>query len=276
MPYKNLLVHLELNGDNDGVLSIAAELAQRFESKVIGIAAAQPVQVLYDDTGAAGEVIAADRAEIDAELAACKARFLEALEGRVHQLEWRSNVILDSLTDYVAQQARAADLIITGKDIGGILSSSSRRVNIGQLAVTAGRPILLVPPGIASLPLRHVFIAWQDCREARRATADALPLLKAAGHATVLEVVANHDQAKAEQRVKDVASWLEQHQISGSTMAIGTNSAQKGYLCAELIDRHCDLLVAGAYGHSRLGEILFGGVTQDILLDPAFCVLFSH
>jgi nucleotide-binding universal stress UspA family protein len=42
------------------------------------------------------------------------------------------------------------------------------------------------------------------------------------------------------------------------------------------MEHHCDLLVAGAFAHSRLGEWIFGGVTQNILLNPAFCVLFSH
>ena len=68
MEYKTPMVHLELNGDNEGVLKIAGDLAERFNAKVIGIAAAQPVQILYDDTGMAGEIVAEDEAEINKEL----------------------------------------------------------------------------------------------------------------------------------------------------------------------------------------------------------------
>ena len=193
------------------------------------------------------------------------------------KLEWRSSVIRDSLDDYIAEQARAADIIITGKDIGGGFPDATRRVNIGRLTVKAGRPILLVPQGITALSLKHVFVAWKDTREARRAALDALPLLEAAGHATVIEVTGVRDQAEAEKQVKDVALWLEQHRLSASPLAIlELPAAQESFLRAELVKRQCDLLVAGAFSHSRAGEWVFGGVTLDILLDPDFCVLLSH
>ena len=276
MQYRTLMVHLELNGDNDGLLKIAGDLAERFKAKVIGIAAAQPVRILYDEACTAGEIMMEDQAEIDKELSACIAQFRQALEGRATGLEWRSTVTLDSLDNYIAEQARAADLIITGKDIGGDLLDTTRRVNIGRLAVKSGRPVLLVPQGITALPLKRVFIAWKDATEARRAALDALPLLEVAGHATVLEITSVPDQAEAEKRVKDVADWLERHGLVASSLAIGTSSAHEGFLRTEIARRHCDLLVAGAFSHSRVGEWAFGGMTQDVLLDPDCCVLLSH
>jgi nucleotide-binding universal stress UspA family protein len=276
MDYRTLMVHLELSGDNEGILKIAGDLAERFKAKVIGIAAAQPIKILYDEACTAGEIIAEDRAEIEKELSACRAQFREALEGRANGLEWRPAVTFDSLDGYIADQARVADLIITGKDIGGGVMDTTRRVNIGRLAVMAGRPILLVPQGITSLPLANVFIAWKDTREARRAALDALPLLEAAGHATVLEVASVQDQAEADKRVKDVALWLERHRLSATRLAIGTSHAQEGFLRSELGKRHCDLLVAGAFSHNRMGEWFFGGMTEDLLLDPDCCVLLSH
>ena len=276
MEYKTLMVHLELCGDNEGVLKIAGELAERFKARVIGIAAAQPVKILYDEGCTAGEVMDEDRAEIDRELSACVAQFRQALVGRATGLEWRSAVTFDSLDDYIVEQARAADLIITGKDIGGAFLDTTRRVNIGRLAVKAGRPVLLVPQGITSLPLKHVFIAWKDAREARRAALDALPLLEAAGHATVLEIAGVREQAEAEKRVKDVALWLERHKLLAAPLAIGISGAREGFLRTELVKRQCDLLVAGAFSHTRAREWVFGGMTQDVLLDPDFCVLLSH
>lgn len=276
MEYKSLMVHLELNGDNDGVLNIAGELAERFKARVIGIAAAQPVRNLYDEGCTAGEVLAEDQAEIDKELNACVAQFRQALEGRTKGLEWRSTITFDSLDDYIAEQGRAADLIITGKDIGGAFLDATRRVNIGRLAVNAGRPVLLVPQGIQTLPLKNVFIAWKDTREARRAALDALPLLKLADHSTVLEVTSINEQAEAEKRVRDVSRWLERHKLMAASLAIGTSSAHEACLRTELVKRHCDLLIAGAFSHGRVGEWVFGGVTQDVLLDPDCCVLLSH
>lgn len=276
MTYKTLLVHLDLNGDNEGLLKIAGDLAERFGAKVIGIAAAQPILPLYDEGIITADVATQHRNEVDKEIAACRAQFRQALEGRVKQIEWRSNVTFQFLADYIAEEARCADLIITGKDVGASLMDNSRRVNIGNLAIKAGRPVLIVPQGITSLPLRHVFVAWKDTREARRAVADALPLLKEAGHAGILAVTSEADREEAKARVRDVERWLEGHGISATPRAIGTKSGEVGYLHAELLSQKCDLLIAGAYGHNRLGEWMFGGVTQDMLLDPDFCVLLSH
>jgi nucleotide-binding universal stress UspA family protein len=276
MTYKTFLVHLDLNGDNEGLLKVTGDLAERFDARVVGIAAAQPILPLYDQGIIAADVATEHRVEVDKEIAACQAQFRQALEARVKQIEWRSTVTYASLADYIAEEARCADLIITGKDIGASMMDNSRRVNIGSLAIQAGRPVLIVPQGITSLPLRHVFVAWKDSREARRAVADALPLLKAAGHIGVLEVASEADQDEAKVHVRDVERWLESHGVSAAPRAIGTQSAEVSYLQAELLAQKCDLLVAGAYGHNRLGEWMFGGVTEDVLLDPDFCVLLSH
>jgi nucleotide-binding universal stress UspA family protein len=276
MTYKTLLVHLDLNGDNEGLLKITGDLAKRFDAKVIGIAAAQPIQPLYDEGFAAADTATEHRNEVEKEIAACRAQFRQALEPRVKQIEWRSTVTLDPLADYIAAESRCADLIITGKDIGGFLKDNSRRVNIGDLAFKAGRPVLIVPQGITGLSLKHVFVAWKDAREARRAVVDALPLLEAAGHTGILEITSEDDYDDAKARVNDVGRWLETHGVSATPRAVGTKIIEMGYLHAELLSLKCDLLVAGAYGHNRLGEWVFGGVTQDVLLDPDFCVLLSH
>lgn len=276
MAYKTLLVHLDLNGDNEGLLKITGDLAERFGAKVIGIAAAQPIQPLYDEGFAAADIATQHRNEVEKEIAACRTQFRQALEPRVKQVEWRSTVTIDPLADYIAVEARCADLIITGKDIGGSLTDNSRRVNIGDLAIKAGRPVLIVPQGITALPLQHVFVAWKDTREARRAVVDALPLLEAAGHTGILEITSEDEYDDAKVRVRDVGRWLETHGVSATPRAVGTKSIEMGYLHAELLSLKCDLLVAGAYGHNRLGEWMFGGVTQNVLLDPDFCVLLSH
>jgi len=276
MTYKTLLVHLDLNGDNEGLLKITGDLAERFGARVVGIAAAQPILPLYDEGIVMADVATLHRNEVDREIAACRSQFHRAMEGRVKQIEWRSDVTFESLADYVAQQARCADLIVTGKDIGASLMDNSRRVSIGNLAIKAGRPVLIVPQGITALALQHVFVVWKDTREARRAIVDALPLLEAAGQAGILHVGPEADRKEAQAQVEDVARWLQGHGIGSSPVAIGTRSAEVIYLHAELLSRKCDLLVAGAYGHNRLGEWVFGGVTEDILLDPDFCVLLSH
>lgn len=276
MTYKTLMAHLELHGGNEGVLKIAGELAERFDAHVIGIAACQPVQVLVSEGFNAGEAIIQDWTEIQRELAAAADQFHAALQGRARSVEWRSMITYGPLADYLADQARAADLVITGKDLGISLLDETRRVKMGDLVMCAGRPVLIVPRGVTTLAMRHVAVGWKETREARRAAMDALPLLQAARHVTVLEVTSQHDRAAAQTRVEDVAGWLERHQVQADAEAAVASGTEASYLHAMLLDRKCDLLVAGAYGHTRLSEWVFGGVTTDVLLDPDFCVLVSH
>src|SRR6185312_4729028 len=110
MSYKTLMVRLELDGDNAGVLEIAADLAARFDAKVIGIAACQPVQVMAAE-GIANIAIEEEYSQIAREIAAAEGQFRSALAGRVKVLEWRSTITYAPLAEYIAEQARAADLI---------------------------------------------------------------------------------------------------------------------------------------------------------------------
>ncbi len=276
MTYKSLMVHLELNGDNEGVLKIAGDLAQKLDARVIGIAACQPLQLLAYEGIAGGEAMVIDRTEIEKELDVAAAQFHAALQTRARHIEWRSAITYGSLAEYIADQARAADLIITGKDLGAKLLDESRRVNVGDLVMRAGRPVLIVPQGVTALNLRHVVIGWKETREARRAAADALPLLQLAGQATVLAVTMQDACDRTRGQVQDVTKWLEEHDVRATADVAVMGGTDVGHLHASLVDRRCDLLVAGAYGHSRLSEWVFGGVTMDMLLDPDFCVLASH
>jgi len=276
MTYKTLMVHLDLLGDNEGLLKVTGDLAERFKANVIGIAACQPLPPVYEEGLMTAEIITEDRAEISKELAAVEAQFRTALKGRAAGLEWRSTVIYGSLADFIAEEARAADLILTGRDMGGALFDNTRRVNIGDLAMRAGRPVLIVPQGISALALNNVFVGWKESRESRRAAADALPLLKAAKAVNVLEVTKPDGVNNAQAHVKDVAAWLARQGIDANPLAPPSMGTEIAMFRNLLRDCKCDLLVAGAYGHNRLGEWVFGGVTQDVLLDPDFCVLISH
>ena len=120
-------------------------------------------------------------------------------------------------------------------------------------------------------------VAWKDTREARRALADSLPLLKRADEVLVLEVCDADLMEDAQLHTAAVAEHLRRYGISARPKAIsaGRNEA------ADLIHRNAveigaDLIVAGAYGHSRLGEWMFGGVTRDLLVRPERFVLMSH
>jgi len=171
---------------------------------------------------------------------------------------------------------RAADLLVTAAEEGGSLFDRSRQVNVADLVLRAGRPVLVVGSTVDALDLRSVVIAWKDTREARRAVEDALPLLMLSDRVIVAEVASGEELAGARVRTKDVAAWLARHGVTASARTVTAANEEAAELWKLAKELDAGLLVGGAYGHTRLHEWVLGGVTRDLLLQPARCSLVSH
>jgi nucleotide-binding universal stress UspA family protein len=275
--YATLMVHLELGHSNAGLLKIAGDLAERFHAGLIGIAACQPMQIIYGagDGYVSADLIEQDRKEIEREIREAEAEFRSALQTRVGTLEWRSTAVFAPLSDYLAREARSADLVITGVGSSALLDAS-RRVNTGDLIMQVGRPVLIVPAAADKVKLERLVIAWKDTRESRRAAFDALPLLKKAAHVAVVEIAAEEELAAARAHLGDVVGWLKRHDIVAESLASPSTGDDVTRLNAIVQEQGADVIVAGAYGHSRLREWALGGVTRDLLLRADRCSLVSH
>jgi nucleotide-binding universal stress UspA family protein len=232
------------------------------------------MQILYNDGYVSGDLMDQDRADIDAGLAAAQAEFNAALAPRAIKLEWRSALTLQPLHEYVAAEARSADLVITCATEAGSFHLPTRHADTGDLVMQAGRPVLVASPRAERLQLEQVIVGWKDTREARRAVANALPLLLRASRVTVVEISA--DAEPADKRVGEVALWLQRHGVNAAPMTARPCSDDRSGLRAVAREQGADLIVAGAYGHSRLREWVLGGVTRDLLKRPDGCVLLSH
>ncbi len=275
MGYASLMVHLELGRSNANLLQIAGDLAQRFSAGVIGIAACQPMQMVYGDGYLSGAAIEQDLAEIAREMQAVEAEFRRSLAGRAESLQWRSTVDYIPLAEYLAREVRAADLLITGL-AGGDLFDASRSLDTGDLVMQMGRPMLIVPAGVPAAGLRRVLVGWKDSREARRAALDALPLLQRALQVTVVEIAPAAEAADSRARLADVLQWLGRHGVAAEALSVPSRGDDAAGL-ATVADRlGADLVVAGAYGHSRLREWALGGVTHDLLRHAPRCSFVSH
>jgi nucleotide-binding universal stress UspA family protein len=137
--------------------------------------------------------------------------------------------------------------------------------------------VLPVAPGVASLRAEHVVVAWKDTREARRAVLDAIPFLRIAKRVSVVEVCTRDEERNALARIDDVVRYLARHRIAADPRPIlHRDRSDADHLLQFALNEDADLLVAGAYGHSRLGEWIFGGMTQDILTSSPLCCLMSH
>ena len=276
MTYGTLMVHLQLGQSNADLLRVAGDFAERFGAGVIGIATCQPLTMPYNDICyVSGAAIEQDREEIESEIAQAEAEFRSALLMRVEYVDWRSTVTFTGLANALAREARCADIVMTGVT-SGASSNASRHTDIGDLIMQLGRPVLIVPAAVETLKPDRIIIAWKDTRETRRAACDALPLLKKAAQVVVVEIAPDEELAAAETRLKDVVSWLKRHGVNAASIASPSTSDDATRLSRIAGEQGADILVAGAYGHSRLREWILGGVTRDLLFRAERCSFMSH
>lgn len=277
MTYRTLMVHLELGRSNAGLLKVTGDLAERSQANVVGIAASQPLYTPYIDAAyMSDDIFEQERIEFEKEAGEAETEFRDLLQNRAGRLEWRCAPTIASLPDYVAHQARIADLILTTPHRSGSLLLEPRRMNTGDLVMHVGRPVLVVPETCTSLRPDRVLLAWKDGRETRRAAFDALPLFQLAAGVTVIEVTKESDRAAAEHRLADVVTWLAGHMIAAEARVEISDGSDTSVLARAAHRMRADVVVAGAYGHNRLHEWAFGGVTMDLLINPNQCVLLSH
>src|ERR1700687_819868 len=265
MTYATVMVSMALDRSNDARLEIAGQLAERFGAHVIGVTAAEFSPPLYFTDGEqAQKVLDEGQVAIMNRVAEVEARFRAAMQRRAATVEWRSAE--DFPTRFIVQQARAADIIIVGEDGRDALFDPFMQANPSDLVMQTGRPLLVVPETSNWLDLRNVLIAWKDTQEARRAVADALPMLRKAKDVIVAEIVDDESgRSAALSEVKDVVAWLSRHGVVASGQVpdeCGHAAAQLGRIASEA---GAGLVVAGAYGHSRLREWVLGGVTKELI-----------
>jgi nucleotide-binding universal stress UspA family protein len=201
------------------------------------------------------------------------ARFSAMLRQEELQGEWHAAA--GPAAPYIARRARAADLVILGQSIPGAATGLDRPEDV---ILACGRPVLVVPyAGHFARCGENVLIAWNGSREAARAAQDALPLLAMAESVSVLVInpAEEADIALAE----DVVLHLARHGLRAKTEVVHREFEVVDIaetILAKRAELGADLLVMGAYSHSRLRERLLGGVTHDILRKMSVPVLMAH
>jgi nucleotide-binding universal stress UspA family protein len=180
------------------------------------------------------------------------------------------------LASVVIEHGRATDLIIAGQtdpdwDLSPLLDFPE------QLALESGRPVLVIPY-VGRYPRvgRNVVIAWKPGRESARAVFDALPLLQCAENVHILEIKARDDERGIAPDTS-IAAALARHGVKPTIRTLVAPDISVGdELLSRLSDLDADLLVMGAYGHSRMRELIFGGATRHIARHMTVPTLLSH
>ncbi|WP_352464060.1 MULTISPECIES: universal stress protein [unclassified Mesorhizobium] len=160
---------------------------------------------------------------------------------------------------------------MTGGDKG---ENVYRTVDIGSLVLGTGRPVLAAASHIEHVMANTVLVAWKDTREARRALTDALPFLAKANDVVIATIDSERDDGIRDS-LADVAVFLEHHGIMARTEFI-RGDADGEHLLAFASSINADLIVSGAYGHSRLREWAFGGVTRTLIEESSINRLMSY
>ena len=262
MSYKSILVNIDIDRPSGNLVRFAAEIAARFDAHLIGFAAADvplpPVPtegVIFD-----GEIMREQVEEIERRLEKLRTDF-HAIAGSGPEREWRGGV--GSPTHLLVEAARAADMIVTQSPDGASSGSTHRCVHLGDLVLQSGRPVLVAAGGAERMLSNRALIAWKDTREARRAVVDALPLLARSKEVRVITVENDADDSCLNSAT-DVVTFLSRHGIKADAEVFRENSG--AWTVAELAKMmEADLVVSGGYGHSRLREWVFGGVTRSLL-----------
>jgi len=192
--------------------------------------------------------------------------------------EWRS---LASSTGYgtapLIESARSADLLIVSQ--ADPSKPSDSHVDVDNFLFESGRPVLMIPFVLRRpKPIKRVLIAWNGSKEAARATFDALPILQAADEVEVFSVdpVDNALQSAAVAGA-EIAGALARHGVK-VTLATSQSADKSASSVIEnrLSDSSIDLLVMGAYTHSRLWQMIFGGTTRTLLQSMTALTLLSR
>lgn len=279
MSIKTILVYLPSEKNAAATLEPVLKIASARHAHVIGLHLTPDLPV-YGEFPAevSQEVIERLQKSGNDAAAAAKRAFEETFKSSSVTHEWRGFIASYVMgADLIAQQGRSVDLIVCGKPSEEIRDAWSDFAETALMG--CGRPVLIVPPDtsikqIGSQPV----IAWNGTRESARAVFDSIDLIQGAATVRIVTFIENETQrAAAEASGTPLVAALGRHGIHAAfEVSYATGSGTGEAILGKLLDEGCDLLIMGGYSRSRFREMIFGGVSRDILRDTWVPTLVSH
>lgn len=264
-----IMVCVDSDEGTEDRICVAAGIAGRFNSLLIGVAG-WPLRKNEELAPLDSPNDQARAEKISKRLQHLGEEFRRCAGANPGGVEWRSSAHFPS--EFIVAEARAADLVVIGRE--ALPGDVYHTYDPGAVIVAAGRPVLVVPRGLRRFQPSHVLIAWKDTREARRAVRDSLPFLKEAKSVSIA-VVKPAGAENVGRQIADVAQYLARHKVSVGRQIETVASGEEGQVLLRLAKENAvDLIVAGAYGRTRLSEWIFGGVTRNLLTSSTVPCLF--
>jgi nucleotide-binding universal stress UspA family protein len=278
MAYKDILVHADAAPTMAARLDAAALLAKAQGAHLVALHVQAPPFTPVDllGTGVTADLIDWQIQQAQAQAEAAREAVQAAEQRHGLSIEWRK---VDGAIDAtLIDQSRYADLIVLPQDVPLTDLDTFAGPGAGSIVMAAGRPVLIVPNDYKSTMAvgRRVLVAWKPSAEAARAVHDALPLLQGAEAVTVMRVNPASGEPKHNPGF-DLATHLARHGVKVTVTPVLAPDTTAGETILERArSLQADLIVMGAYGHSRLRELVFGGATRQMLQAPPVPVLMSR
>ena len=270
---KSILIHLTDGANVESSITTGLDLAQRFNAPADGLFAIPSLSSTFWGYEAA-EYLPILEQKLEQAAATAIAAFDRLAAGP--GVKTSANFAKDAFLSTVANVAQGYDLLVTPQPKDTPDSVVEMEFQAADLIVHCACPTLVVPRG-EPIPLvgSRILIAWNNSREAGRAVRDALPLLTQADQITVLAVKTAHHDLPSTHGIQDL---LNRHGIRFQLEQVTTAPHQSitDAILTNAASHQSNLLVMGAWGHSRVRELVLGGATRGILESTTIPVLMSH
>jgi nucleotide-binding universal stress UspA family protein len=259
-------------------LDVAVHLAREHGARLTGVFVVTPPDVpAYIEQQIGESILEAQSQAVLHAAELVRQTFEKAAHDAELSFEWR--MAEGYVTDVLALHGRYADLVVTGQVPPGARGGAGGADMPGQLALSQGRPVLVVPY-VGTYPSvgQHIVVAWDASRSAARALGDAMALMARAKSVTVLSInpeamPMGHGHVAG----MDICQHLARHGIKADAQRVATDDVgEAAMILSRVADLGADLLVMGAYGHARWRELMLGGVTRHMLAHMTVPVLLSH
>jgi nucleotide-binding universal stress UspA family protein len=277
MPGRDILVVIDNAATAAHLLAPAAVLARRFDARLTGFfPTGLPSATSFGDLSSGAQLVEAFMTAQREEAVKAEAAYRQELGHLQLAGDWVTREA--DFGESVTALGRLYDLVIVAQANPDVPSPAPRMLP-EELVVGVGRPVLMIPyAGDFAEFDRHVLVAWNGSREATRALHDAMFLIERADAVTVIEVDPPASApASPDLGIADVIAMLKRHGVEAAavpTASGGTPVAD--VILSRAADLSADLVVMGAYGHSRLRELVLGGVSRSVFQEMTVPMLMSH
>ena len=270
---KSILLHMNDDGGMESRLQVALDMARGFEGHVTCL------QAVSFDVFAPGDFYGSALAAAMPVVKEAAEQFRARTEADLgnEDVSWEWLFRYGMAEQRLLEQSAINDVIIVGaRDIDDEVDRPSQLV--GELVMRARTPVLVVPESSKRFDCAApALIAWNGSTEAGIAMRAALPLLRKASKVYIATVTEENDRERYDLPPTDGAEYLSRHGIESEVVEVARDGARVAdALFGAAQVRRCGYVVMGAYGHSRLAEMLLGGVTRRALTAPPLPIFLAH